>query len=86
MNYNAVDGVYVHDVPLSVNTDSDFGEDLKYINIPLFSEGNRVLPLGKTSNDHPDTVVAPGTQFRIMEYPVEITTIWMCVAQPFYYE
>lgn len=84
MNDNAVDGVFVPNIPFYMSTDPEFCKNLKYTNILLFNEGNRVLPLGNVPKDQPDTIVAPGTEFRVVENPDEFTTVWMCGAQPFY--
>lgn len=84
MKENAVDGVFVSGIPLYVSTDPKFCENLKYTNILLFDKGKKVLPIGKTPKDEPDTVVAPGTEFRIEKEIDEFTTVWMCGNQPFY--
>ena len=86
MNENAVDGVFVPNIPFYMSTDQHFCENLKYTNLLLFNEGDKILPLGKAPKDHPDTIVAPGTEFKIVENPDEFTTVWMCEAQPFYDE
>ena len=86
MNDNAVDGVFVPNIPLYMSTDPKFCENLKYTNILLFNKGDKILPLGKAPKDHPDTLVAPGTEFKIVENPDEFTTVWMCRSQPFYDE
>ena len=86
MNENAVDGVFVPNIPFYVSTDPNFCKDLKYTNMLLFKEGDKVLPLGNAPKDQPDTIVAPGTVFKFVKNLDEFTTVWMCEAQPFYDE
>ena len=86
MNENAVDGVFVPNIPFYVSTDPNFCKDLQYTNMLLFKEGDKVLPLGNAPKDQPDTIVAPGTVFKFVKNLDEFTTVWMCEAQPFYDE
>ena len=84
MRVNAVDGVFIPDMPMNMSTDKDFRTDLKYANIIIFEKGKKVLPLGKTENDVYDTIVAPGTEFILEREIDEFTTLWRCGNQPFY--
>ena len=84
MKDNAVDGVFIPDMPMNMSTDKDFRTDLKYANIIIFEKGKKVLPLGKTEKNVYDTIVAPGTEFMLEREIDEFTTLWRCGNQPFY--
>lgn len=83
---HAQNGVFVVNMPLFVSRDKDFRKGLKYTNILLFDAGKKVLPLGGVGKDEYDTVVAPGSEFILVEEIDEVTSVWRCGEQPFYDE
>ena len=84
MKEQAVDGVFVPNVPMSVSSNRDFRKDLKYTNIIGMPKGKKVLPIGNNGKDEFDTVIAPGSEIKIIKEIDEFTTLWECGAQPFY--
>ena len=86
MKEQAVDGVFVPNVPFSVSSNRDFKKDLKYTNLIGMPKGRKVLPIGGDGKDILDTVIAPGSEFKIVQEIDEFTTVWECGAQPFYDE
>ena len=79
---NAVDGVFVPHVPLSVSSNPEYGKNLKYTNILLMPKSKMILP---TSPDEElDIIIAPGTEFRLEDTLDGTQNLWMCGAQPFY--
>lgn len=84
MKDSAVNGVYQNPMPLHVNSDPHYNEDLKYTNILLFDKSKKVFYIGTTINDEFDTIIAPGTEFEFVKDLDEYTTVWKCGAQPFY--
>lgn len=81
---NAVDGVFIPDLPFNASSNPDFGSDMKYSSILLFSKGQKVLPLGLREKDEYDTIIAPGCELKLIEQVDEFTTVWKCESQPFY--
>lgn len=81
---NAVDGVFVPDLPFSVSSNPKYGEGLKYTNILLMPKSKKVLPLGPEVEL--DVVIAPGTEFKLEDTMDGTQNLWMCGAQPFYDE
>lgn len=79
---NAVDGVFVPQVPFYVSSNPKHGEDLKYTNILLMPKGKRILPIGPDSDL--DIIIAPKTEFRLEDTLDETQNLWMCAAQPFF--
>ena len=86
MKEQAVEGVFVPNVPFSISSNRDFKKDLKYTNLIGMPKGRKVLPIGGDGKDAPDTVIAPGSEFKIVQEIDEFTTVWECGAQPFYDE
>ena len=86
MKEQAVDGVFVPNVPFSVSSNRDFKKGLKYTNLIGMPKGRKVLPIGGDGKDSLDTVIAPGSEFKIVQEIDEFTTVWECGAQPFYDE
>lgn len=86
MRQQAVDGVFVPNVPMSVSSNRDFRMDLKYTNLIGMPKGSKALPIGNNGKDEFDTLIAPGSEFKIINELDEFTTLWECVAQPFYDE
>ena len=85
MKNHAVDGVYVPNIPLSVNSKSEFEDDQKYMDIIMMPKGSKILffgtEMGKTQYN---TIIAPGSEFHHVEDVDEFTSVWKCVAQPYY--
>lgn len=86
MRQQAVGGVFVPNVPMSVSSNRDFRKDLKYTNLIGMPKGSKALPIGNNGKDEFDTLIAPGSEFKIINELDEFTTLWECVAQPFYGE
>ena len=79
---NAVDGVFVAQMPFYVSSNPKYGEGLKYTNILLMPEGKRILPLDPDMDLN--IIIAPGTEFRLEDTLDETQNLWMCKAQPFF--
>ena len=86
MKDQAVDGVFVPNIPMSVSSRMDFKKELKYTNFIAMPKGKKVLPILDANEDEFDTIIAPGTELKIVDESDEFTTIWECGAQPFYDE
>ena len=84
MSKQAVDGVFVPRIPMSVSSRKDFRQDLKYTDFIAMPKGRKVLPIGGVGEDEYDTIIAPGTELKMVEEGDEFTTIWECRAQFFY--
>lgn len=81
---NAVDGVFVPELPFSVSSNPKYGEGLKYTNILLMPKSKRILLANP--DDDLDIIIAPGTEFRLEDTLDKTQNLWMCGAQPFYDE
>ena len=81
---NAVDGIFVPQVPFRVSSNPKYGEGLKYTNILMMPKSKRILPIDL--EDELDIVIAPGTEFRLEDTLDKTQNLWMCGAQPFYDE
>lgn len=79
---NAVDGVFIPQVPFSVSSNPKYGEDLKYTNILLMPMSKKILPIGPDAEL--DIIIAPGTEFKLEDTLDGTQNLWMCGAQPFY--
>lgn len=79
---NAVDGVFVPDVPFYASSNPKYGEEFKYTNILLMPESKRILPIGP--DEELDVIIAPGTEFKLEDTLDKTQNLWMCGAQPFY--
>ena len=79
---NAVDGVFVPELPFSVSSNPKYGEGLKYTNILLMPKSKRILPADPDADL--DIIIAPGTEFRLEDTMDGTQNLWMCGAQPFY--
>ena len=80
----AVAGIYQDPMPMKLNSNPYYNEDLKYTNILLFEKSKKLLLLGEVINDEFDTVVAPATEFEFVQDLDEFTSVWRCGAQEFY--
>jgi len=81
----AEDGVFSSPMPLNLNSDPHFNEDLKYTSILLFDGSKKLLYLGREFQGDFDTIVAPETEFEFVEDLDEFTSVWKCGAQPFFH-
>ena len=81
---NAVDGVFVPELPFSVSSNPKYGEGLKYTNILLMPKSKRILLANP--DDDLDIIIAPGTEFRLEDTLDKTQNLWMCGVQPFYDE
>ena len=79
---NAVDGVFVPQIPFSVSSNPKYGEGLKYTNILLMPKSKKILPADPDADL--DIIIAPGTEFRLEDTMDGTQNLWMCGAQPFY--
>ena len=85
MKEQAVDGVFAPNIPLNVSIREDFNKDLPYLNILLMDAGQKILYIGdQVDEDNFDTIIAPGSEFELLEEEDEFTSIWKCRKQPFY--
>ena len=80
----AVDGVFVPEIPFSVSSNPEYGEGLKYTNILLMPKSKRILPIGPEKEL--DVIIAPGTEFKLQDVMDGTQNLWMCGDQPFYDE
>lgn len=80
----AEDGVYRSPMPLNINSDPHFNEDLKYTNILLFEKSKKLLYLGEDFPGDFDTIVAPESEFIFVRDLDEFTSVWKCGEQPFF--
>ena len=63
----------------------DFQKELKYTNIILIPKNKKIFYLGGiVSKDVFDTIIAPETEFELVEELDEFTTVWKVGKQPFY--
>ena len=79
---NAVDGVFVPELPFSVSSNPKYGEGLKYTNILLMPKSKRILPADPDADLN--VIIAPGTEFKLEDTMDGTQNLWMCGAQPFY--
>ena len=86
MKEAAVDGVFVPNIPFSVSTIKEFEEEISpYTNILLMDEGKKIVIFGEATLENPfNVMLAPGTEFEMVEELDEFTTVWKCGNQPFY--
>ncbi|WP_407454826.1 SseB family protein [Methanobrevibacter sp.] len=85
MKEDAVDGVFIPNIPFNVSIRKEFHEEMKYLNILLMPKTKRIVYIGGVvDEDHYDTIIAPGSEFEWVEDLDEFTRVWKCGAQPFY--
>ena len=81
----AVDGVFVPNIPFNISSRREFKSEWKYLNILLLPKTTKIVPIGNVvDEDGWDTIIAPGSEFEQVEEIDEFTTVWICRAQPFY--
>ena len=84
MKKDAVDGVFVPNIPFNASSRKDFKQDLKYLNILIMPKTSRIVFTGEVvDEDRWDTIIAPGSEFEYVEDLDEFTSVWKCVRQPF---
>lgn len=88
MKEAAIDGVFVPNIPFSVSSMKDFEEEESpYLNVILADVGKKLVVFGEPTEENPfNIMIAPGTEFEIVEEEDEFTTIWKIGKQPFYDE
>lgn len=85
MKEEAVDGVFVPNIPFNISSRKDFKKEWKYLNILLLPKTTKIVYIGNVvDEDAWDTIIAPGSEFEQVEEIDEFTTVWICRAQPFY--
>ena len=85
MKQQAIDGIFVANIPFKASSNPDFEKELKYTNRILIPKGTKILYLrGMVPENVFDTIIAPFTEFELVEEPDEFTRVWKCGAQPFY--
>ena len=87
MKERAVNGVFIPDIPFKASSFPDFQKELKYTNIILIPKNKRVLYFGGIVDKETfDTIIAPETEFELVEELDEFTRVWGVGKQPFYGE
>ena len=85
MKEQAVNGIFVPDIPFKASSFPDFQKELKYTNIILIPKNKRILYLGGiVDKDVFDTIIVPETEFEFVEELDEFTRVWGVGKQPFY--
>ena len=85
MKEKAVDGAFVPDLPLNASTEGDFQMHYPYLNILLFDEGKKLVYFpDMDKKEHFNILIAPWTEFELVEELDEYTAVWKCGKQPFY--
>lgn len=81
----AVDGIYVPNIPLNVNSKKDFDENLKYLYIIIMPKTSKILYMGDMGIENMlDVFIAPESEFKFIEDLDEHISVWKCINQPFY--
>lgn len=87
MKKQAINGLFAPSIPFKASSFPNFQKELKYTNIILIPKNKKILYLGGiVSKDVFDTIIAPETEFELVEEIDEFTTIWKIGKQPFYDE
>ena len=87
MKERAVNGIFIPDIPFKASSFPDFQKELKYTNIILIPKNKRVLYFGGIVDKETfDTIIAPETEFELVEELDEFTRVWGVGKQPFYGE
>ena len=87
MKEDAVDGVFIPEIPFNVSTREDFLSEFKYLNVLIMPKGKKFVYTGHVvGEDSYDAIIAPGTEFHFEKDIDEFTSVWKCGAQPFYDE
>lgn len=85
MKKQAINGLFAPNIPFKASSFPDFQKELKYTNIILIPKNKKILYLGGiVSRDVFDTIIAPETEFELVEEIDDITTVWKVGKQPFY--
>lgn len=87
MKKQAINGLFAPNIPFKASSFPNFQKELKYTNIILIPKNKKILYLGGiVSKDVFDTIIAPETEFELVEEIDEFTTVWKVGKQPFYDE
>ena len=82
MMRDAVDGVYVADKPLNVNSTE---KDSRYVNVLEMPESSKVLYIGEGfAGADFDMILAPESRFEYIGDIGDGVHLWKCVGQPFF--
>ena len=82
---NAVDGIYVVDKPLNVNSIDKVTSC--YVNVLEMPKSSRVLYIGEGwKNANFDIIIAPESKFEYVKEINEGAHLWKCIEQPFFDE
>ena len=82
MMRDAVDGVYVADKPLNVNSTE---KDSRYVNVLEMPESSKVLYIGEGfAGADFDMIIAPESRFEYVGDISDGVHLWKCVGQPFF--
>lgn len=85
MRDEAVDGVFVPNIPFNISSREEFKNEWKYLNILLLPKTTKIVFIGNEADEDAwDTIIAPGSEFEQVKQLDEFTTVWKCRAQPFY--
>ena len=85
MKKQSINGLFAPNIPFKASSFPDFQKELKYTNIILIPKNKKILYLGGiVSRDVFDTIIAPETEFELVEEIDEFTTVWKVGKQPFY--
>ena len=85
MRDEAVDGVFVPNIPFNISSRKEFKNEWKYLNILLLPKTTKIVFIGNEADEDAwDTIIAPGSEFEQVKQLDEFTTVWKCRAQPFY--
>lgn len=85
MKKRAVDGIFTPTIPFRASSSPDFQKDLKYMNIILVPKDKKILYFGDILGKAMfDTIIAPETEFELIDEIDEFTTVWKIGKQPFY--
>lgn len=85
MKEEAVDGVFVPNIPFNISSRKEFKNEWKYLNILLLPKTTKIVFIGNEADEDAwDTIIAPGSEFEHVKQLDEFTTVWKCRAQPFY--
>ena len=85
MKDEAVDGVFIPEMPFNASTREDYNDEAKYLNILIMPKTTKIVYTGNVVDEEVyDTLIAPGSESHFVEDIDEYTSVWKCEAQPFY--
>lgn len=81
MKEEAVDGVFVPNIPFNISSRKEFKNEWKYLNILLLPKTTKIVFIGNEADEDAwDTIIAPGSEFEQVKQLDEFTTVWKCRA------